>query len=83
MTQSVAVPAVQVAPVVQGVHLVHPHALQLAGRGGRLDGVEDGDGLAVGEGHDEVGAGRDECQHILGTAGRRQGGHPHFLPRWQ
>ena len=75
MAEAVAVPAVEVGAVVEGVHLVHPHAVEVAGLGRRLDRVEDGDGLAVGERDDEVGTGTDECQRVLGAAGRRQGGH--------
>ena len=59
--------AVQVRAIVQGVHLVHVDALQL-GRV-RLDGVEEDDRLAVGEGHDQVGARLD----VVEDSGRRRG----------
>ncbi len=52
---------------MQGMHLVHGHALQLIGRS--LDGVEQCDGLAVGDRNDEVSAWYDVADQRVGTGG--------------
>ena len=67
MQQVVADGAVEVGPVVERVHLVDPHTLQLVGV--RLDRVEHADRLTVGEGHDEVGPRLDVGEHVLGALG--------------
>ena len=52
---------------MQGMHLMHGDTLQLVG--GALDGIEQGDGLAVGDGHDEVGARCDVADQRVGATG--------------
>ncbi len=64
MEQVVAHGAVQVRAVVEGVHLVHPHAHPSRGVG--LDLVEHAHGLAVGERDDQIVAVADEGQDVLG-----------------
>ena len=64
--QVVAELAVQVGPVVQRVHLVHPHAVEALGVG--LDGVEHRHGLAVGERHDQVVAVVDVVEDVARTS---------------
>ena len=71
MTQPVAERAVQVRPVVEGVHLVDPDTAEPVGVG--LDGVEQRHRLAVGQRHDEIGAGPEVVEHGLGA---RDGSHP-------
>ena len=75
MAEPVAVGAVQVRPIVQGVHLVDTDARQLVGRA--LDRVEQRDRLAVGERHDQVGSRADVIEHSLGryvaVCGHRRG----------
>ena len=61
--------AVEVRPVVQGVHLVHRHAVEIAGVG--LDGVEQDDRLAVGQRQDQVRARVEVLQY--GSRRRRLG----------
>lgn len=68
MPQVVAQLAVDVGPVVQHEHLVHPHAVEALGLG--LDGVEHRDGLAVGDGDDQVVAVVDVVEHISGRPRR-------------
>jgi hypothetical protein len=63
MAQVVTELAAQVGPIVQGVHLVDPHALELCGMG--LEHVEHAHGLAVGQGDDEVGLVADVLEHRL------------------
>ena len=46
---------------------MHGHALQLIGRA--LYGIEQGDGLAVGDRNDEIGAGADVTNQRVGTRG--------------
>ncbi len=52
---------------MQGMHLMHRDALQLIGRS--LDGIEQGDRLAVGNGHDEVSAGCNVADQRVGAGG--------------
>ena len=61
--QVVAHGAVQVGPVVERVHLVHANAAEAIRV--RLDRVEDGHRLAVGERHDQVGAVLDVVEHVF------------------
>lgn len=62
---------VEVGPIVQGVHLVNPHRGQA--RRGRLDGVEDGHRLAVGQRHDHVGPRDEVVEDGLRAPGRGEG----------
>ena len=64
MTQPVAEFAVQVGPIVDRVHLVHPDAVEAVGVG--LDGVEQCDRLAVRQRHDDVSTGTEVVEHGLG-----------------
>ena len=71
MAEAVAERAVQVRPVVQGVHLVDAHAVEPVGAG--LDRVEQRDRFAVGERHDEVGAGSDVVEQPTRACGGDRG----------
>ena len=70
MPKPVAELAADVRPLVKGVHLVHADAAQVLLV--LLQHVQKPDRLAVGEREDEVGAGPDVRQDILGRRGRRQ-----------
>ena len=78
MTEPVAVPAVQVATIDQGVHLVHPHTLEPIRR--RLDGVEQTDRLPDRERDDQVGAGHDVIEDRLSGYGVRPVRHLRSVP---
>ena len=71
MPQVVAELAVQVGPIVDGVHLVDHDAVQLVGV--RLDGIEQRHRLAVGQRHDEVGSTTDVFEDGIG---HRDSTHP-------
>ena len=76
MAQVVAELALHVPPRLQRVHLVDAHLVEPVGV--RLERVEDGAGLAVGERDDEVGAGRHVVEHGLrwrGGAEQVRSGH--------
>ena len=78
VAQAVAERAVQVRPVVDGVHLVDRHAFEAVGVG--LDGVEQADRLAVGQRHDDVGARGDVIENGLGVGRNRHRAHLRFRP---
>ena len=74
MAQPIPECAGEVRAIVQGVHLVHPHAVEVGGMA--LDGVEQGDRLAVGERHDHIRSRRQVARHVLGRHGIRHQSHP-------
>ena len=67
--QAVAVSSVKVGAVVEGMHLVHDDTLQGFSCCGRLDGVEQGLGLAVSQGHDEMAVGSYVIENGFGGGG--------------
>jgi hypothetical protein len=74
--------AVQVGPFVQRVHLMQAHVLEALVAG--LQHVHQGDGLAVGHRHDDVGTWGHMREHVLGRPGARRrdgGGHVRELSR--
>ena len=68
--QPVAVGPVEVRPLLQRVHLVHPHAAQALVLA--LEHVEQPDRLPVGQRQDHVRAGPDVREDVLGPAGDGQ-----------
>ena len=67
MTQVVTEDAVEVRPVVDGVHLVDADGVEVGCMG--LDGIEQGHRLAVRQRHDQVGPGTDVLEDCAGPAG--------------
>jgi hypothetical protein len=63
--------AVEVRALVQCVHLVQAHVLEALVVG--LERIDDGDRLAVGHRHDDVGARGDVREHVLCGPGARPG----------
>ena len=64
VTEAVTERAVQVGPVVDGVHLVDADAVEVGCVG--LDGIEQGHRLAVRQRHDQVGPRPDVLEHRVG-----------------
>jgi hypothetical protein len=75
VSEMVAVRAVEVRPVMELAHLVYADAFEVISRG--LDRVEESDRLAVGERHDEIGAGTDVVEDGVGDPWL--GDHPRRL----
>ncbi len=81
MPQAVAVAAVEVGVVVQGVHLVHSHPRQAPSAAAASRASSDGDRLAVGQRHDDLRVIDDVVEDVGRGARGRQLAHSRSMPR--